>query len=381
MARGIPMFFHGAIPKGTGMRDVWMQRIIDMVTAYQSNGEQAWEEADVISSTLSSYDVVYHSVGDQSLGGGSGDADIWMRLKRVSTNRVSISFFLDYSPTSHTGKFERPTLHSTYFMCDVTTETYPIEYWAVVNEYEIVIVHRILTGTPYLDLCLAGQIQRPYTEQVNGIARLTSQSGTGDDVVIGLDRDITSNILVGQKVWLVNQTPDGTSLQTTNPDPDCTVKAITANSITLDGVASTFAVGSLVGLDPSPMYMTARAGRDPYGSAVQCVVDLWGGQAAYQGTSNQLIYYMEETDSDPDANGLYPISQAWVRDGPSTRRGFRGTWGLAVAISKTGPLVAAKDVVEVDWDPNQLYKYFEGTYFLTIAGSWTLCLGPGALEY
>lgn len=247
MAHGVPTFSSGTIPAaGSGVLQALLDKLVERITNYTSNGVQAWTKADVVSETYATYDVTFHSVGDRSLVSGAGDTDLWVRFYNISTTNIGGKVFQDYSPTSHTGHRGQPASQSWLYSI---TDTGAVDWWTVVNEYGFVLV--FAQGTTRREL-VVGELVRIFSASVNGRGKITSQSGTGDGVVFGLDRDISNQITVGQRVWLVNQTPDGVSLQTPGVNI-ATVVAVGSSSITLDGITNTYAVGSLVGMECQPI--------------------------------------------------------------------------------------------------------------------------------
>lgn len=365
MSRGVPAYSSGTIPAGGGTQAAFIAAIVDRLTAYQSNGEQAWELAQQIDTGVD-YEAVFHSVGDRSLGSGSnkGDTDIWVRLHRTGTDDYECRMYQDWSPTSSAGYRESGT---GYFAQNID-DNQALDWWSFVNEYEFAFLW--LQGGAYGVLAF-GALIRPYSAALNGAARITSQSGTGDGVVFGVDRDITASIKVGQYVWLVNQTPDATALQSVGIDL-VEVVAKSFNSITVDGVTNTYAVGSLLGIDPMPVYSKLYSGshymcQNMDGSYTSAV-----GQ--YGVLVNPGVAAITEADWDPGPDQLYLGFQPFVKMSTSLL-GFRGKMGL-VRIFTLG-LQADQDLMEVDFDSGQRWKVFVSTGANFFAG-WVTAFGPGA---
>lgn len=370
MSRGVPTYSSGTIPAGGGSQQAFIDTIVAQLTAYQSNGEQAWELADLIVAGAN-YEAVFHSVGDRSMGSGSnkGDTDIWIYLHKRSVSAYEAFCAQDYSPT--TGNWSGGSHQDTDpgdFELNLV-DTVAIDWWCVVNEYEFIFIW--LKGGVYKTLHF-GQPIRPFSEALNGVARITSQSGTGNGIIIGLDRDIISNIKVGQYVWLVNQTPDATGIQTVSNDL-VEVIAIASNQMTVDGVVGTFAIGSFSGLDPVPTFVRATAtGKNEFVSKLD---GTWTGLIVQSATSiNPGATIITESDFDPGPDQLYLGFQPYARmdDGPE---GIRGKFQHMRMF--TYGVQADQDLMEIDFDSGQRWKVFV-TSGATIFVGWGMGIGPGA---
>lgn len=377
MARGTPVASKGTIPSaGSGNIVVLRDQLSSLIEAITSNGTQAWTKT-----TIAADDLVYHSVGDRALVSGAGDTDIWVRLYR-SSSTFSVNAAQDYSPTggspqSWASGSYRPSLSSTgNAWANGISDTAAIDWWFVGNEYEIAFAC-VQSGT-YRWIWF-GQPIRPFGSRTNGVARITSQSGTGDGVTLGLDRDITSNIQVGQRVLIVNQTPDGTAIQT-SPDPSViTVVGKTVSSLTVDGIASTYSVGSLVGIDPCPVHFT-------YTSVNGYIYEIGqpDGQFASSGVGYQYGYAISsgynttEADQDPGYDGTYPVYEVGIIGGvtsPANGRVPRGKM-QTVRMCPIGTQ-ADGDLMQVDWNTSDKWWVFVNTNF-HMQSSWGTMFGPGA---
>lgn len=370
MARGTPLFKKGSIPSGGGTRAAFIAMITGRLTEYQSNGEQAWELAEDLGGAYT--DHVYHSVGDRSLGSGSnkGDTDIWIRVRRYGVgDDFDMYAYQDWSPTSSTGyEVNNPSGNQIW---PNLSDTVQIDWWTVVNEYGMTLVFNIDPGgTNNWRAIFLGQPIRPISSALNGIARLTSQSGTGDAVVVGLDRDISANITVGQTIWLLNQTPDGQSLQSVSIDL-CEVTAVTAGSITLNGVTNTYAVGSLVGWDPAP------SGTEDLATAGNDFCQMMDGSSATVAASNNTCMIasgITVADFIPGPEGLYPVAQVGFKM-TQIPRGFRGLHETQREVTE-GATFNDGDILELEYDPTQRWMVFPSLY--KVVSTACLAIGPGA---
>lgn len=366
MARGVPIYDSGVIPAGGGTQQAFIDKIVEKLTEYQSNGEQAWELAEQID-TGANYEAVFHSVGDRSLGSGAnkGDTDLWIYLHKSSVDDYAARCYQDWSPTSGAGYREAGTAN---FQTDLS-DTVAVEWYSCCNESEFVFIYNY--GGNWNSLCF-GSVIRPFSDKLNGVARSTSQSGTGNGVVVGLDRDITTSIEVGQYVWLVNQTPDAQALQSVGIDL-CEVTGVTAANITLNGVTNTYANGSLVGLDPTPMYYRGgtSGSNTPYFS--QALNGSYTGVTIQDGALVNLgTTALVEADYDPGPDQLYIGFQPFVKM-DAAPEGYRGKF-QHFRVFTLGTQVDA-DLMEVDFDSAQRWKCFVNH---TMFVNWVTCIGPGA---
>lgn len=376
MARGTPVISKGTIASaGSGNLVALRNQLSSLIEAITSNGTQAWSKT-----TITTDDLVYHSVGDRSLASGAGDTDIWVRLLRAATS-FYINVAQDYSPTggspqSWASGSYRPSVSSGTIWGNSMSDTAAIDWWFIGNEYEVAFIC-VQSGT--YRYTWFGQPIRPFGSRTNGVARITSQSGTGNGVTLGLDRDITSNVQVGQKVLIVNQTPDGTAIQT-SPNPSViTVVGKTVNSLTVDGIASTYAVGSLVGLDPCPVHFAVTGGSYYLYGMGQPDGQFASSGPGYQ-TSSLISsgYYTTETDQDPGYDGTYPAYEIGVIGAVSAPTNGRIPRGK-IQVMRICPFgtQADGDIMQVDWNTSDKWWVFVNTS-LQIQSNWALMIGPGA---
>jgi hypothetical protein len=370
MPRSVGDYSSGVIPAGGGTQQAFIDTIVAQLIAFQSNGEQAWELADLIASGAN-YEAVFHSVGDRSLGSGSnkGDTDIWVYLHKRTTDDYECRVAQDYSPTTGnwSGGAHQPA-GTGNFQSNIDDNA-AVEWWCVVNEYEFIFIW--LIGGEY-GLFQFGQIIRPYSAALNGVARLTSQSGTGNGVVIGVDRDISANLKVGQYIWLVNQTPDATGIQAVSNDA-VEVTAVGPSSITVDGVTNTYAVGSLVGLDPAPVYYGGAATGNRYMTSAANGAYL-GGTDNTASLMNPGTAAITEGDYDPGYDQLYVGFQPYLSMATAPK-GMRGKF-QHIRVFSLG-LQADQDLMQVDFDSAQEWKTFV-TSGATMFTAWATGIGPGA---
>lgn len=366
MSRNAPTYASGSLPAvGSGQRVNILQLIETQLTSYQSNGEDAWELLDEMG-TGAAFEKVFHSVGDRSLGSGSnkGDTDIYVKIY-ISSDDFSVRVFQDWSPTSSTGY----RASGTGFFAQTVSDTDAVDWWMVVNEYEFLF---IMLQSGSFDVAMFGNVIRPYSAALNGVARITSQSGTGNGVIIGVDRDITSNIQVGQTVWLVNQTPAATPLQSVGVDL-VVVTAKSAGTITVDGVTNTYAVGSLLGVDPCPGYTKTVLSS---ATSLYMVSKMDGTYVSNTGQAASIVNpgatAISESSFDPGGDQLYRGFQPYAKM-TLDPAGFRGKFQHLRAFT-FGTQIDG-DLMEVDYDSNQRWKVLSS---VTMFSSWVTAFGPGA---
>jgi len=360
MARGTGAYSSGLINGGTQNRYDFFQAIITVMKAYQSNGENAWEELDVLVDAVPLYDVVLHSVGDRSLGSGvnKGDTDIFVRL-HVASNQIYARAYQDWSATSSTGN------RATTDRSVATTDVDDIEYWMVVNEYEVMVVFLQNAGYKFIHF---GKPSNPYTDRMNGIARMSVATSTTGTVIVSLDRDITANVQVGQKIWLLNLTEDGQVLSTDDTEL-VTVTAVTSNSITVSGVThQPYAIGSFVGLDSiaTHCYLSPTFG-------ILDTVNNPDGNALGSGTNKSMATVVSyENEFDPGWDGMYLGFRVYpVMSSPNYD--FRGYWDHVRVFSRASQM--DEDIYRVDFNDSDRWKFFPSLGAIT---SYCVAIGPGA---
>lgn len=360
MARGTPTALKGTLLAGTQQGFQLITTIKNACTAYLSNGEPAWEVTEIDPATAT-YDIMLHSVGDRSLGSGSnkGDIDIWASLKNAANN-LFVNAYLDFCPNDDSSR--RKTLDRNVNINDETD----LDYWILVNEYECVAV--ISQSGGWYMIHFGHVVSGIEDTKIGGVARVATQtSGTGT-VVVDLDRDISSQITVGQRIWLVNQTPDGAGTVEAEKIEIVVVDAITASTITLSGVTNdAYSVGSLVGLYRGYNYAHAHTSfryfyqwvaiGDATGPINYAYPDTPGGNFA-------------ESGQDPDQSSIYRLYNVvfnW-----SLSRGSPGrpqhTLSSPVGTQNGG------DRMLVGGDTSNAYWVFPGLLINTSC----LCIGPGA---
>jgi hypothetical protein len=366
MARGTPRISSGTLPiVGSGQRDIFYDKIISEITAYQSNGVQAWGVT-----TIATREKVLHSVGDRALGAGGnvGDTDSWLYLMRTGST-IMCSIALDYSPTSGAWANAYRRAYTTNYTLATPSDTAAIDWWMCVNEYEI-FIQWVQSGARHC--AYFGSLVRMYSTRINGLARITSQSGTGNGVILGTDRDISASIQVGQYVHLINQTPDGVAIQSVAPLL-CVVKGVSSSTITCDGVSNTYAVGSLVGLDPASFWVFGDPAATPRGCMkFDCT---WADNANSAAPTTLPFYVGMEGDNDPCLDSYYPMLEVVFLGSATPNIVPRGKTGFVRACP--WGVQADGDLMQIEGDAAQIWKCWANVEYQFV-GTYATCVGPGA---
>lgn len=246
MARGTPEYTNGSLT-AAGSASIQTDQIVSVmetaIKAYKSASVDAWAEYQALDVALASRDTVYLSLGDRNIGGGVGDAKMYLRFTRASTS-IEFRVYSDWSDTDKDG-------HQVQSSGGIAITAAPIEYWFVYNEYEF---HGVFLQGGIWRYFGWGQAERVHMPTVNrGIAFTDAAvTGGGGPQVVGLDRSLLGNVTPGSTVWLINQTPTGQSL-VANAAEHMRVGALTgAPDIQLLDPVNSFAAGALVGYDPQP---------------------------------------------------------------------------------------------------------------------------------
>jgi hypothetical protein len=375
MARGTPTFNSGSlVAAGSGQVDNLYNVVRTQLTNYQSNGVNAWQEIDSINTTPGTQNRVFHTVGDRTLGAdvvspyfGNGDIDHFIRIHNSAATTIVFVAYQDWSPTSSAGN--RPNGVNTYLNWTSLSDTDALDWWCIGNEYEFVFIFKQGGITRWV---VFGVPRRWATPGISGVGRVATQTSATGTITIALDRDISSLIVPGQTVWLINRTPSSTALVSDYTEL-VTVTAVSATpDITVSGVSNQpYEVGALVGLDPSPQYSGAGTGTgDP------TILMTNRPDGGYTGTQVQIagfdILPVNESSVDPNFSQLYHGFKPVLNGGQA---GFEGPRGYPEFIAFWA-LGAQNDADRMlpEYDTAQAYKIFPSLPKATFAAS----IGPGA---
>jgi hypothetical protein len=370
MAQGTITYSSGTIAAaGSGNVTAFIRQLRTLLKAYAGN---AWVDGDVVNDVVGSVDYVMRSVGDPALGSGDnkGDTEIWVRIRQPSVTQVQVHAYQDWSATSHTGSREVYT--SAFTMSDSAA----IDWWIVYNQYKCVFF--ALQNSNWFAIVF-GSVERTFPTELNGIARLSQATAGTGAITLNVDRDISTHLRAGQKVWLVNHTPVGQSLKTAHTEI-VTVTSVGTSTIGVSGVANTpYEIGSLVGLDPCPTYMYQGATL----SASSNFRAVSHRDSTYTGVTSQTLVLdpavtMTLANERPDVDGFYAGYEAAFRQstsGAGYAAGYRGNFGNHMLWFACGTQVDL-DLHRLNYDDAKKYKVF-----YTLGGgasSWLPAIGPGA---
>jgi hypothetical protein len=408
MARSTPTYSSGSIPAGTDNINLLYVQLRTTLGSITTGGSRtdgpkaAWVEYDVRDATVGQEDIVWHTSGDASNLGAqetvtpaasdsyfdNGDIDVFLRANQVAAG-INFYIYQDYCRVDSTENRECPYSGTQQAGSQWAgmNDTDPILWYAVINEYEIAFI-AIQDGDVWI--LHAGVPYRWTSNKLNGVARISTTTGSTGNVTIDLDRDIAANITVGQPIWLQNRTPElGDAGSVT--DDFCEIVTVTAvdsinKTITVSGVTNgVYQVGSLVGLDPSPAFLfahkntmstyyhtTSRSDASPVGAPPNV-----GNNYAY-GWNKLYVFHAGgqplESDVDPMlGNSLYIGSHAQLIGNDTGVKTLRGLPEL-ITFWSIGTQVDG-DRMLPDFNSALAYKIFPT---LEVNTNWACAIGPGA---
>jgi hypothetical protein len=370
MARGVPTYTTGSLgvaASGAAQLDAFLPIIETALTGYLSNATQAWELYDDIDSALATRNRVYRSVGDRNLASGAGDAAIFGEIIRHTSTAFRVRNYQDWS-TSGSGSGGRQSITASAASSTFTTAA--LTYFIFVNEYEFIVLYN--QSTTWALIGWVSPIRTHIAASQRGVAFTTSLATAGSNVVVSIDRDITSSIVVGQKVWAYNLTPAAAALGSQNIQIT-TVEAVTASTITLD-LSENLVSGSIIGADPSPVYtfgtssVSSTVG-NPTLYGVNSPTGEYTGQSGQAATFTPQLNFTTEGEIDPQlGSNLYMGSKAVIETTsvssypimPRGEPGLIAYWGQG---SQADPLT--DEMYDIGTDT--AYKYF-GNLLNTLRG-------------
>ena len=371
MARGTPTYFSGTITGTSQRQDLYskIREYLSGASAYQSNSVDAWEEYDEITATAGSRDMVHRSLGDRTIASGAGDAGLFIRIIENTTN-IDFKAYQDWSTSSSTG--EREAFSASYTRWAVASDTADIAYWGVLNEYEFAMVYE-QSGT-YRWCWFGSPLRDRFPSDGRGICRLSSDVSAGDDVVLSVDRDVSSSLYVGQKVWVYNQTDTGDALENDTVEiVEVTAIGTTPNTVTVDTLAEDKAANALIGLDPSPMGVAAYTNANP----TVYFTNGNDGSELQTYTIETLIQVFTEGNLDPESHGgdYYYGSPGLFHSITAGGPGVRGHSELVSLWAKGAQSDEDRIFTDYAQTAAKAVKYFGGSL---ASGALGLAIGPGA---
>lgn len=327
-------------------------RIVDFVTTFISPGATtpAWVVID--DQTGSEFDVVLKSKGHLGETNGLGDTSILIRLKTSFTGtQLRVFVYQDWSTLSHTG-----TNGGENSVVIPTTGTNDL--WICVSEYEFVFVVR--NNTTRAIFSCGSLIRAHIPPSQRGTCFATSTIGGGPDVVVPVDRDVTSTIQVGQNVWVVPQTAIGAALTSDTLQVAVPVTATTATTITLN--TTDVPEGALIGLEPQNtsvanhaqgIFTTNQAGTPTSITAVT--------------HSRNYLFSQHAPNPNTGTGVLVPLT---VSDN-DVNEARRGSFGLMHIAADAGFSAESGDTIRVGF--NDEWKFWPFPAFI---GGKAICIGP-----
>jgi hypothetical protein len=381
MARSTGEFFSGTLAAVlSGQVSNFCTTIETELTAFQSNATDAWEEhASLTLSPPVTFDKVFRSLGDRTLVSGAGDANLFVRIQ-LSTLTIYVNAYQDWDVVAEVGLRDAVPMGAH----GVTlSDTAQIDYWGVRNEYEFVILWA-QSGSWYF-LVFGSPVRSHIPSLAAGIARATANVVAGAGVTIALDRDISTEITVGQRVWVYDVVDPGFTFPLTHDNAEVVeVSAVTATDITVVSLANNHGSATskaIVGLDPCPMYVNIGSNNSTMTPYFTNFID-----AVYTGTFSQSHGFSPMFPSTgffagqnaPESTNFYAGVRAHVfssgfSGGPSNG-GFRGYpehlfwWPIGTQVDG--------DRMIPNYDVAQAQKIFPS---LNYGGaSIGLAIGPGA---
>lgn len=217
---------------------------------YKKMTDAGWTLHDDLIATSGQTDKVFKSVGED------GTEVIYIRITQiVSTQRIRFGAYTFWDASGHAGHNEvrggiSYDSHTDWPHCCAGSASSFIG-WIVANKDGVTFAHKLST---YYSMAHFGRVTtRLIPANQAGRTTLTSGVTIAASGTTNLAVASESNILAGQKVWIINQatTAGGTMLR-------CTVTATASGQITVSndiGTATTFDAGALVGFDPQPIML------------------------------------------------------------------------------------------------------------------------------
>lgn len=371
MSRGAVAIYSGFVPtsfpiEGDG-NDLY-DALLDAIQTYESNSTTAWETYD----TIDTRDKVLKSKGDRTLAGGAGDAALYARLTwSEAANVLYIAGLQDFNTVTDTAvRGTDPNAGLSVSDGDVNGDT---DWYVIMNEYE---VHILLLWGSTTYYCTFGSPIRSHVPPAHrGIAFTTADATAagGANVVISIDRDISSTIQVGSNVWIYQLTPSGTTPVYSATVEVLNVEAVSSTTITLK-IASNKKSGSIVGFDPCPMLVTDGV---PGVSGATIWTNAGDGTAGYTFTAGSRLARtaVDPANAAPLPNGFALAATVELADSTNPTRGVRGTFQHIRAFALASPPSAGQlKKARINLDDSRIYYT---TTALTTTGFY-LGFGPGA---
>lgn len=331
-------------------------QVIDVIRqellAYTVNGLPAWQTYQTIASVDPARDFVMLSRGDPALL----DRWILIRLQRVNGSLLNVDPLLDWSTASSSGRNENVNQH--------TCGGGSIEWWAQVNEYSGFFVFDF-SGTSGLLFVYFGQPLRTHVPSNHqGTCFSTGAVTAGAGAVIPIDRNMTTNLQVGEGVDIVPIASPGAALPSPFVPERVVISAVGPTSITVVNLANNQPANCIIGDDPCPTF--AKDG----GTLTSAFFSLRRNVSVLTTYTHTIAINFTTTlvegDIDPEPGGVWEGSLMMIQDATN---GFRGTlmnisaWGQDGTQSLIPPRFWRHD-----HDDRQAWLQFSVTSVISISG-------------
>lgn len=361
-------------------QSAYLAMIADL-EAYQSNGIQAWQRVYDYGATPPNYNYLYLSKGNRALGGGAGDARIWVRLEH-NNGTLYYSAFRDATTTNGTGTDQ--TTQAAHGIIGGAPDNTVVH--SVVSEYEATFAFVNAVNSPYAYNTVVNfgvPVRHHLLGGTDGVAFLSSgATASGSPVVLSVDRDLTGIVQPGkQKVWIYDCTPEGNALITPNVVEAQDVTAVTDTTITVAALGNNRSTGAIVGLDPSSTIVG-------YGhNSSSAEYGIIGVGTAYAFSANQLMqgysalhYPVYALQNDPNTFGERLAFFAEVCQHSAAPLRLRRGFNQHIRIAPEAPFSAiGTDTLSVV-EGGVTNKYMPIFNVINSAydggGSYAVCLGP-----
>lgn len=305
MARGAPSYVTGTVAAQSTADDVvdlFLPIIETQLGTYQTNSVSAWQVFDDIDAGLATRDRVWQSRGDRTLGAGAGDTRLYVRITR-NLAQLRFNVYQDWSTLSSTGS--RNPGPNTLFISSAE-----LTYFFCYNEYEFHFIVNQGSSWAYTGFLNPARVHVP--SQIAGVAFTTAAVTAGGPVTVGLDRDISGNIRVGQRVFFIRQTDPGAALESAEIEAPV-VTAVTSTTVTVDSLLSNYVGGSIVGFDPCCF------GCESTTSGALTFLNTHGADGVSLLSSNQSMIGQffdntSESDEDPAPTGFFQGARMQLQD-------------------------------------------------------------------
>lgn len=327
----------------------------DLLSLTCSNGVPAWRVEQDRTTTGSYTYKMYSSAGDRALGpNGRGDTRIVFGMSGSSTGWAE-QLYLDWDTGSSTGINNA----SNPARSIGSSDTSQIRYWHGWNEYESVF---IVSGSTTWRVGAIGEVVRnqiPWYHR--GRAFLTAASVSGSNIVLTVDRDLTTGnerLVSGGLIHIIDLL-SGSGIAGIPPFgynwDSGTIGSISTTSITINSLAQTHSAGAIIGFDPLPA-MTSHPTSDAGSFYSNMRLNMAYAGLSSNTQTSRLGVNVPETSADPAdyGQGIFQGFPLAMEGGTAT--GFRGEWSILTLWGLlAGSMTDGDCIVEMDGTRNYIF--------------------------